>query len=594
MRFTTWCVGSAALLVAALSLSGATCLPLIDNSRTGPQSVNFGISLSKPPADRTVAQGTALEIEWSLLNQTGRPATVTLLAQRAADRSRTVLTELAVDGSAARQTFQWDTTGFAAGTYSVIGHAALDTQSDEIDAPGRITINGPPVFSFTAPAADATLAAGGTLTIAWLGGDPDSTATLALLLDPDADHDSGNEILILDAVELPNTPADNSFDWDGNDRDGNIVARGTYSLFARITSGASDETVVESAARITTPDRPPTLTFTAPGGSTSVERGETLTIAWSVADPESIPFVTILLDDDAENDAGDATAPRTLVTRQQDSDGTGEFALDTSDVSPGSYFLQALLDDGANDAVFVVSESTVTVNNAAPSVTFTAPAADVDFLTSQAALTIAFDVADVGDDVLVDLKIDTDDNNANGNETTILAQRLVTGGATGQSFDWTGADAQGAPVPDGIYRLFAVASDGTNGPVTSLAAAQIRRRTAGSKPLIALLEPNATQTLNPGEFLTIAWRDDDPASTATIDLSVDDDAVPDEGTETGAAPTTVLANREAVSDGVLDSFAWQLPSLAPGTYFIQAKITGGGFEQTSVAQGRLIVPDPGQ
>lgn len=583
-----------ALLATCFALSGATCLPLIDNSRSGPRTVNFGISLTKPPADRTVAQGTTLEVEWSLLNNTGRPATVTLFAERGSDHTRTVLTQLDVEGSVARQSFLWDTTGFDAGTYAVIGRASLPAQSDEIDAPGRITVNAPPEFAFTAPAADAALPIGGTLTISWTGGDRDSTASLALLLDPDADHDSGNEVLILDALELPNTPAANSFDWSGNDIDGAIVAQGVYNLFARVTSGASDEKVFESGVRITTPNRPPTLTFTAPTGPTGVDRGATLNIQWSVEDPDSTPFVTILLDDDDQNDAADATPPRTLVSRQQDSDGTGEFNLDTTAVEPGDYFIQALVSDDTNEPVFVATGFAFTVRNGAPSVAFTAPSADVDFLASQGALSIAFDVTDVGDDVLVDLKIDPDDNSANGNEITILAQRRVTGAAAGQTFDWTGVDSGGNVVPDGIYRLFAVSSDGSNPAVTNLAGPQIRRRAAAGKPLVALLAPDATATRNPGEFLAISWRDDDPTGAATIDLLLDDDATPDESAETGAAPTLILSGREAPGDGVLDSFAFQLPTLAPGTYFIQARISGGGFTQTSVAQGRLIVPDPGQ
>ncbi|MBL8877819.1 MAG: hypothetical protein JNG88_01765 [Phycisphaerales bacterium] len=115
-------------------------------------------------------------------------------------------------------------------------------------------------------------------------------------------------------------------------------------------------------------------------------------------------------------------------------------------------------------------------------------------------------------------------------------------------------------------------------------------------PLISILEPNSTQTVDPGAFVSIRWRDDDPSGRAIVRLALDDDATPAEGAETGDPEVEVLASRDAKPDGVQDSFSWQVPAtLDPGTYFLFAYIDSDGaapHDNRAVAGGRIIVRDP--
>ena len=54
------------LALSAVLLAGGTCLPLVDNTKREPITGRvLGIVIMDPTADRTVAQGTSILIDWS-------------------------------------------------------------------------------------------------------------------------------------------------------------------------------------------------------------------------------------------------------------------------------------------------------------------------------------------------------------------------------------------------------------------------------------------------------------------------------------------------------------------------------------------------
>lgn len=585
------------ILAAGLGvfLSGATCLPLVDTvTRDVPTGTLLATSVNTPSSTRTVPQGAEIEIEWALSNLTGQNAVVTLLVERRTGVVRTTLTEIAVQTTTALQTFTWDTSSFSSGDYAVVARAVAGAQTTEAGSLGRIIVNEPSTFAFTAPAADVVLASGGTLTLAWTGGDADGDGNLSIFLDPDTDHESGNEVEILRGRALPVAVTAESFQWDGTGTDGNGVPSGTYGLFARLDDSVNTPMTVEGLAKVTAPNAPPTITITEPSEDVSIDAGDSFTIKWVVQDAEDTAFVTILYDDDLfDDDDTDSTPAILLVDRQQDADGSGEFVWDSTGVASGTYSIHARVDDGTNDLVFLPSLFSITIANAPPAVAFTAPTSDTEFLNSDASFEIAFTVEDA-DDVLLDLKIDSDEDHANGNEIAILLQRLIKPGSTAQTFTWDGTSPlPAAPIGSGMYALFAIARDDVNERVITAADALILRRADADSVLIGLLQPARPVTVDPGDFVTIVWRDDDPTGTATIRLTIDDDQTIDDGTETGQTQMDILNFRLADEDGLLDQFDWQVPSLDPGTYYVFATISSGvPNENTSRAAGVVIVRDP--
>lgn len=585
------------LLPASCMLGLAVgCIPLFDfASREHPLGAQLATSVTTPEADRTILAGTAISVRWGLVNRTGQEATVIIEAERRDDRSRTKIFEQTTFETLIARTTSWDTTDFPSGDYAVLVRAAVGELTAEAGSPGRIFINAPASFRFTAPTTDTTLPLNGTVTIAWTAFDGDGDGRVTIGVDVDANHDSGNERTILADRTLPRTSTADSFNWDGRDTSGEILPAATYNVFADVTDSLHEAAVVEALATITTPNSQPSFAFTGLASDVTVGSGDSVTITWTASDADDDVFVTILIDDDeSDDDATDSTPATVIVARQNDADGDGEASWDTTGFASGEYFVQARVEDDVNAALFVVAGGSVTLTNAAPEVTFTAPTEDTTFLTTDTPLSITFTVTDADDDVLIDLKIDTDDDHANGNEQTILQQRQVLAGTSDESFGWSGSLSGGGLAADGIYALFATAIDNVNPPATIVADALIFRRSSANQPLIGLLAPATPQTIDPGDFLTIRWRDDDPAGDGTIRITVDDDALPGEGTETGDAEVEILSGRSAASDDALDSFTWQAPALDPGTYHIFAYVSGSGGQQVAVAQGTVIIRDPSQ
>jgi len=481
---------------------GGTCLPLVDNTaQTAPAGTKLAVALSAPTAATTVAQGTSVRIAWTAANLTGDAATVSIIAESRTDLSQTTLVAgVAVSGTGGSGEYTW-VTSTAKGGYILYARITAGSQTAEVKSP-LITIDAPPTFVFTEPAADASIDPNAspvnTITIAWTAGDNSGTARIGL--DPDAEHGGDpnddtdrNEVYIKD-LTLPTTDEPNSIDWDGTDTSGNAVEPGTYYVFAIATDGVNPNVIVEAAGRITVVD---------------------------TTDPNA--------------DKDPLTVPE--------------------------------------------------------------PNEDIQFLVTAAPITLKYEVYGT-EDVLVDLKIDRDDTHTNGNELTIFSQRLVAEDTGEVTESWNGTDTTSANVPDGIYRLVAYASSGSGTPTTAESEGLIKRRSTTDQALISLLTPTANTTLQPGGFLNITWRDDDPSDSATIRLTLDDDANPAESSETGAAEITILTGRSASGTGVQDSFSYQIPvSMPAGTYWVFAYIERPSItpaDNISTAAGRIVIKDPNE
>lgn len=485
-------------LALTCPLLGAGC-PLIDLDPPGAATgETLAVSVLNPSTDHTVPLGNIVPIEWTALNLTGSEAIATILVESRPDMVQTILAGgLRADETQGSRVYEWDTTGFDAGQYAIIVTLEAGGLSRRETGAGRITLDVPPSFEFTAPATDTTLESGETITISWIGGDPEGNGNAQIAIDSDTDHESGNETTIGEQA-LPMVSGSGSLDWDGTDSAGVPVADGLYRPFALVSDGVSPTQIVNGLARITVVGA----------------------------------------------------------------------------------------DDGAGPTGTAVTQ----------------PEEDTDFLVGDDPLTIEFTL-ETHEDVLIDLKIDTDDDHANGNETTILSQRLVSSDTDEDSFDWDGTDSEGDAVDDGIYRIFMVISTGSGQPETTEASGLVFRRADEDQPLIGLLQPGSVQTLNPGDYLTIRWRDDDPSGEATIRITIDDDNIANETLEEGEAEIEILADRTAEGDeedegdGVLDTFTYQIPSsLVPGTYYVfgYIQLEAGSVkpDHQSIAPAVFIIKDP--
>lgn len=552
------------LLASGLSILvlGGTCLPIgnqvenqvIDNGTT------LGITISKPSTDQSVAQGDLVPIQWSAGNLSSATATVTILVESREAQGgleTTVLDSFELGGEGDSGTVNWDTLDFE-GRYAVIGRIQTASATRAHTAGGLVTVDAPPAFEFTAPAENVSFNPndGEALTIAWRG--YDSSATARIGLDPDTDHDSGNEIFLTE--QSLSEEDDDSGDDGGDDRSGGVEDPASETGKQRQTMDSSDDS-----------------TSSDDGSTTSGDDGNTTTAG----------------DGDEEE-----TGSETNGGDQGNTDlGNGSFEWDGDDeggdpVSAGTYNLFARITDNVNELLVVEGLGQITVTedgsgNTSGDPVVEEPAEDIEFLSSGDPISIEYKV-NQEEDVLVDVKIDADDNHTNGNETIILAQELVEGGEDPEPFEWDGEDSGGVAVEAGIYRVFIAVSTGAGTPEIAEAEGLVMRRDVEDQPLLALLTPATVTNVDPGQYVVITWRDDDPEGNAEIRLVVDDDNDPATGNDD---QLEIMSDRDAEPDGVQDSFTWQVPnSLDPGTYYVIGYINGGG--NASVAPGMIIVNDP--
>lgn len=376
---------------------------------------------------------------------------------------------------------------------------------------------------------------------------------------------------------------------------------GFYVLYAEIAAG--DQTQEASSPGGITVRTRPTFEFTAPLSDAEYQLGSStpLTIAWKGS--ASSATSSVLLDTDADpNNGNEVTIADPNLGSTSAAGSIDWLGQDTSsaDVPTGVYNLVGMVNDSANPILYTYAPGRITVLAAEPNEPeIIEPSGDTTFLTTDPnALSIVYKIHNKKSNVYVDIKLDPDDTRTDGNELTILSQQLVRAGVDPNAFSWTGNDSSGAAVPVGIYRLYLAISQGTGTPTTVDGTGFIFRRSAEKQPLIALLTPTSVTNVDPGDYVSITWRDDDPAANAKIRIVIANTAVAADHVNDPNA-LEILSGRLATETGTEDAYSWQVPSssgLTPSTtYYIIAYIQNDDADKlnsSSVAAGRVILNDP--
>jgi flagellar hook assembly protein FlgD len=368
------------LLASGLSivLMGATCFPVFDlapatESATG---TTLAVSVITPTEDRQVAAGDPVTIEWTAANLTGSSGVATVLVRAREDFADTILVGgLRISEFGGTQSVDWDTTGFAGGEYSIHVQVEAGERTAEATAGGRITLNTPPSFEFTEPTEDTELVGRDPndpndpnapllppeVTIRWSAYDPESDGTAKIGIDPDRDHESGNEITIYQ-VDIPRTSGFDSIDWDGTDTSGERVEGDTYYLFAAISDEVSPERFVEGLARIIVPEALE-LAVTQPEEDTDfLTTDDDLTIEFTLDEDDDV-FIDLRIDTDEDHRNGNETTilARYLVDRDTNED-SFDWDGDDSDGNPvgdGIYRIFMAVNRGSGSPQIVEAEGLV-------------------------------------------------------------------------------------------------------------------------------------------------------------------------------------------------------------------------------------------
>jgi len=501
-------------------------------------------------------------------------------------------------------------------------------------AMGMVIIkNTPPQFEFVSPEEDAVLVIGNDgaddLTIDWQVRDAEDEITFDLFIDPDADHENGNERrLNLDPLTAPAGAQTDSFDWINNgvdvlDATGLAVPPGEYTLVAVVTAGPHDPLTVEADGKVivqAAAGSQPRIMLDEPLALVTVRVGDRVRISWADDYTNTGTKIRLRYDDDPtpDQDPGSETGEAEenitdLIDAQPDADDDEFMWLLHPDPDPqvdpanilepavpqGVYWVFAYIggaDPVGDPSCVAVAAGKVAMLNTSPELIFTTPGAADIAVTVGAGQALQFNYRDPEDDMQVKLYLDPDQYHSNGNEVRIdngdisLAPSL-SGGTHDEN--WDGTDIAGQDVATGTYFLFAEADDQINSAVTIDADAKVNVVPDHTDPtaVIVLASPVNNTTKDVGEHVDISWADFTPVGSETITLVYSASDTPDDANEVGAGETEIVSALLALPDGMSDSYSWDTAGVEPDTYFIHAKIVddGGTVLDVSTARGTVEI-----
>lgn len=158
------------------------------------------------------------------------------------------------------------------------------------------------------------------------------------------------------------------------------VTRTRTSTGTMTRTRTSTATRTRTATRTPTPPTiPPTIQLTLPPG-TGATAGSSYAVKWTDSDPDDNASISLYLDDN--NSGNDGIL---LVNNlREDEDGAGDsYTLDVSSLTPGDYYIYALIEDDRNSPAISYSPGKLTISPNAPTGTVAGSTAgnfDVNFL----------------------------------------------------------------------------------------------------------------------------------------------------------------------------------------------------------------------
>ncbi len=263
------------VVLVAAGCSGSAILygtlPLPDGSAG---SLDLAVAVVQPGGSVTASLGAEAVIQWAdMASEFGTTVRVTAQRKNALGEDVDEPIELVGDGTPGSgrdaladgdsDLFIWDITGVRIGDYVVTvtieapdgTTATAVSQDEDRGTTGVLTIITAlevPTLAFSAPGvADETVTVGDVFNIAWDdNGDVNAEAMLVLGLDTDDDHESGNEIILLQDEPLSNNSANGQFTFAFIDAEGGTVPFDTYTIFAILDDNANHPVTEEAVGRL--------------------------------------------------------------------------------------------------------------------------------------------------------------------------------------------------------------------------------------------------------------------------------------------------------------------------------------------------------
>ncbi len=319
-----------------------------------------------------------------------------------------------------------------------------------------ISFNTSPTVSLTAPAAGAVFINPAAINITANAADPDGTVAKVEFF--------AGTIKLGEDLTAPY-----SYSWAG-------AAAGTYSLTARVTDNQGKFTTSSSKSITVKTTTPPTVSLTSPLAGSTFSVPATITINANAADTDG----TI------------AKVEFYRGTTKLGEDLTAPYSYTWTGATVGTYSLTAKAIDNIGATATSAAVSIIVTDNAAPTVSLTAPAAGAIF-TIPATVTISANAADPDGTVA---KVEFYAGSTKVGEDLIAPY----------SYSWTGAAA-------GTYSITAKAIDNQGKATTSSARSITVAGNAG--PIVSITSPTTGATFSAPATINITANATDPDGTVS-------------------------------------------------------------------------------
>ncbi len=306
---------------------------------------------------------------------------------------------------------------------------------------------------------------------------------------------------------------------------------------------------------------PPTLTIVEPDGTGDVVTvGDSYNVTYDLADPDDV--VTVALFYDTNNTGFNGTAIGGCSAAPEGSGVTCSW--NTTGVTPGTYYVYGVTNDGTNPDVKDYSPGQITINavgNTPPTLSITEPNGTGDTVTVGDSYNVTYNLSDPDDVVTVALFYDTNNSGFNG---TAIGGCSAAPEGSGVTCSWNTTGM--AP---GSYYVYGVTNDGTNPDVKDYSPGQITINAVNTPPSLSIIEPEGTgDEVLQGDTYNIMYNLADPDDVVSAAFYFDTDNIGYNGTAIGG----VCA---AAPEGSGVTCSWNTTGVTPGSYYVYG-ITNDG------------------
>ncbi|MEO1171802.1 MAG: zinc-dependent metalloprotease, partial [Myxococcota bacterium] len=175
----------------------------------------------------------------------------------------------------------------------------------------------------------------GQVVIRWFATDPDSDALVSLAWS-DTPTSSGATPIV---GALPEEEGEGTFLWDAS-----AMPPGEYWIVARVSDGEKEASALSAEPVEITANVPPTLRLVSVDLLSEVP-GSVFHIRWESQDPDDEASIALRV-----QEIGADSPPTLIANGIPERDGEGSYRWDATAMNPGTYRLQASVDDGRGSA----------------------------------------------------------------------------------------------------------------------------------------------------------------------------------------------------------------------------------------------------